>query len=402
MSESISVRSFSSFEEARDASFRLESEQIPGKITKDNSGLFFTLMVEEEYSEQAIALLKDIGFETPQVNPEPEETSCSAPISRVSATAVRNALEQKKRGLMSKILTLLISMLIFAGAGLLNGSPINLLMIGAVLLIHETGHWIGMKIFRYNDVQMFFIPGFGAAVSGKATVPSAKHQAIVSLLGPVPGILIGITCIITYIFWRHPMLLKAADMFLLINSFNLLPIYPLDGGRFLEAVLFSRHPKAELGFKLVTALVIAYIAFQWKSTALGILAYISIISLKQIRDVAEVSKKLRSEITPDSAESHEKIPDHWLNKMMVELDKKLSDSQKTPKGFASAIQTVWSRIHLRHCSVKAAAGLTVLYVLFLMPYTGLMVLNKVAATMQQERHSAQEQSAHSPASAHTP
>ncbi|QHI68505.1 site-2 protease family protein [Tichowtungia aerotolerans] len=392
MSESIPVRSFPSYEEAHKASAQLEAENISGKIIKESSGLFFSLLVAKEYSEKAAGLLEDSGFEPPaeklRAKPVPTDTPHGFPFSRVSATAVRQAMEKKKRGLISKILTLVISLLIFAGAGLLTGSPLNLLMLVLVLLIHETGHWIGMKIFRYNDVQMFFIPGFGAAVSGEAATPSAKHQAIVSLLGPVPGILIGIACIIGYVFSKQQILLRTADMFLLINSFNLLPIYPLDGGRFLEAVLFSRHPKAEIGFKLVTALAIGFIAFQWKSAALGVLAYISIVSLKQVKDVAEVSKQLRAEVPPDRIETHREIPDHWLNRILYELDKKLPENQKSPRGFASAAQTIWNRIHLRHCSARATAGLTLIYLLFLAPYTGILALNKIAASMQQEKNSA--------------
>jgi len=49
-----------------------------------------------------------------------------------------------------------------------------------------------MKLFGYRDVQMFFIPMLGAAVSGVESNPSSVRKAIVSLLGPLPGIIIGI------------------------------------------------------------------------------------------------------------------------------------------------------------------------------------------------------------------
>lgn len=78
----------------------------------------------------------------------------------------------------------------------MRGSPVNLLLILLVLLIHESGHWLGMKIFKYKDIQMFFIPEFGAAVSGTESTPCAKQKAIVSLMGPVLGIIIGIGCLI--------------------------------------------------------------------------------------------------------------------------------------------------------------------------------------------------------------
>src|SRR5258706_5980780 len=46
--------------------------------------------------------------------------------------------------------------------------PTALLVLVGVLLFHELGHYLGMRAFGYGDVRMFFIPFFGAAVSGKS------------------------------------------------------------------------------------------------------------------------------------------------------------------------------------------------------------------------------------------
>src|SRR5262245_61183892 len=35
-----------------------------------------------------------------------------------------------------------------------------------VILLHETGHYVGMRLFKFHGVQMFFIPFLGAAVIG--------------------------------------------------------------------------------------------------------------------------------------------------------------------------------------------------------------------------------------------
>ena len=61
-----------------------------------------------------------------------------------------------------------------------------------ILLFHEFGHYVAMRVFGYQDLRMFFIPLFGAAVSGRHyNVPGWK-KAIVSLAGPVPGIGLGV------------------------------------------------------------------------------------------------------------------------------------------------------------------------------------------------------------------
>ena len=49
-----------------------------------------------------------------------------------------------------------------------------------------------MRIFHYRNLRMFFIPLFGAAVTGRNwNVPGWK-KALVSLAGPLPGIALGI------------------------------------------------------------------------------------------------------------------------------------------------------------------------------------------------------------------
>src|SRR5437868_13272177 len=65
-----------------------------------------------------------------------------------------------------------------------------LLLITAVVVIHEMGHFIAMKIFRYKDLGIFFIPLLGAYVSGTKREVSQKESAIILLAGPLPGILI--------------------------------------------------------------------------------------------------------------------------------------------------------------------------------------------------------------------
>ena len=41
-----------------------------------------------------------------------------------------------------------------------------LLLITAIVIIHELGHFFAMKFFRYNELGIFFIPLLGAYVSG--------------------------------------------------------------------------------------------------------------------------------------------------------------------------------------------------------------------------------------------
>src|SRR6476620_4690515 len=66
-----------------------------------------------------------------------------------------------------------------------------LLLITAVVLFHELGHFIAMKAFRYKDLGIFFIPLLGAYVSGSKREVSQKESAVILLAGPLPGIILG-------------------------------------------------------------------------------------------------------------------------------------------------------------------------------------------------------------------
>jgi Zn-dependent protease len=119
-----------------------------------------------------------------------------------------------------------------------------------VLFFHEAGHWLGMRLFRYRNVQMFFIPFFGAAVAGRKHAAPAWQQAVILLLGPLPGVFLGLILLL----WLAPPAgdwrLRLVFCLVFLNATNLAPLVPLDGGRFLDVMLFARRPYQAVCFRL--------------------------------------------------------------------------------------------------------------------------------------------------------
>lgn len=121
-----------------------------------------------------------------------------------------------------------------------------LLLITAIVLLHEFGHFFAMKFFRYKDLGIFFIPLLGAYVSGSKREVSQKESAVILLAGPLPGILIGIAF---YLLYKNNPDLSLAGLsfytislsFILLNLINLLPVYPLDGGQLLNRVFLDEE-----------------------------------------------------------------------------------------------------------------------------------------------------------------
>lgn len=160
----------------------------------------------------------------------------------------------------------LISLALFLMLGYYFFHSFNvLLLITAVVIIHELGHFIAMKLFRYKDLGIFFIPLLGAYVSGTKREVSQKESAIILLAGPLPGIVLGI---VFYMLWQQNSDLSVTGisfytvsmMFLFINLINLLPIYPLDGGQLLNRVFFDEESWLGRGYVLASAALLAWFA----------------------------------------------------------------------------------------------------------------------------------------------
>src|SRR5690242_1195139 len=87
----------------------------------------------------------------------------------------------------------LVSLAIYLGLGYYIFKRWDIIiLITAIVLIHELGHFFAMKVFRYKDLGIFFIPLLGAYVSGTKREVSQRESAIILLAGPLPGILLGI------------------------------------------------------------------------------------------------------------------------------------------------------------------------------------------------------------------
>ncbi len=179
------------------------------------------------------------------------------------------------------------------------------LMLIPVLLFHEAGHYVAMKLSGYRNLKMFFIPLLGAAVSGQSMgVPSWK-KVFVSLAGPVPGIMLGIAIGI-YGLYHHIEWMKELSMMLVVlNGVNLIPVLPFDGGWVVHGLLFSRHYALDVAFRVMAGLVMLFAAALLRGrflTALGVFMLLSARTTYKVGTIAQtlrpkLKRKLRREET---------------------------------------------------------------------------------------------------------
>ncbi len=172
------------------------------------------------------------------------------------------------------------------------GSVRALVVLVVVLLFHELGHFAAMRLFGYRDVRMFFIPFFGAAVSGKRAGAAPWKEGVVLLLGPLPGILLGFVLALRSAS-LSPVMHELAVSLVTINTFNLLPLAGLDGARLLQLLLFSRRRWLQVGFQGCAAAGAAVVAVTLQSIALGVLAYLMVIVLPHQWRVLGAARRVR-------------------------------------------------------------------------------------------------------------
>ncbi|MCC6370677.1 MAG: site-2 protease family protein [Bacteroidia bacterium] len=135
-----------------------------------------------------------------------------------------------------------------------------------VLIIHEMGHFLFMKLFNYNNVKIFIIPLLGAYTSGKKQQVSQKQLTMIILGGPVPGIIIGLVLYVLNRDWQDNNVRMLCNTFLIINLFNCLPFYPLDGGRLIETLFFKENYVLRMIFGIVSLLALVLLFF-WNGMA---------------------------------------------------------------------------------------------------------------------------------------
>ncbi len=103
--------------------------------------------------------------------------------------------------------------------------------------IHELGHMICGIVLGFKPQSIKVTP-FGFQICFKINHKENRHlsKIAIAFAGPAINILIALICIIiSYIYiCKIPIIIYAN---LLLAIFNLLPIYPLDGGRILQEII---------------------------------------------------------------------------------------------------------------------------------------------------------------------
>ena len=144
--------------------------------------------------------------------------------------------------------------------------------------VHEMGHVAALVRFGLKASAPMFVPGLGAYVRLQQHMPSARIDARVGLAGPLWGLAAGALCYFIGVASGSASWLAIAEVTAVINLFNLLPIWQLDGGRAFSSMstgdrwiavasLAVGWYASDEGLMLLIGLVALWRAFQKGNTA---------------------------------------------------------------------------------------------------------------------------------------
>ena len=118
------------------------------------------------------------------------------------------------------------------------------------VILHEFGHAFVGKSMGYKLNTISLMP-YGASLSGNNAPFKPKDEIKIALAGPLVNLLIILA--ITSLWWFVPSSFSFTQDFYYANVstilYNLLPIFPLDGGRVLLGLLSIKKPR-KTAFKI--------------------------------------------------------------------------------------------------------------------------------------------------------
>lgn len=159
--------------------------------------------------------------------------------------------------------------LAFANHGWFEGIQLGVLLTGifASITAHEYGHVFAARKYGIKTLKILLTPIGGMALMNKAA-DNPNHQIIVSAAGPLVSILLLIFFVLLDLIilvgtgHKNTIVNTLVAVNFILFAFNMLPIYPLDGGQIMHALIkkFFKRDKADwftLRFSQCCALLMA-------------------------------------------------------------------------------------------------------------------------------------------------
>ncbi len=146
---------------------------------------------------------------------------------------------------------------------LISGKALEFFILFFVVLIHEGGHYMVAKKLKYK-LSSFYLAPYGVALNYKEGKFLEMDEVKIALAGPMTNLCFSFMMV--GLWWLFPTVysytLELASFSLMLGVFNLLPAYPLDGGRVLVSMLSEKmERKKALKISIIFNIVLCVLFF---------------------------------------------------------------------------------------------------------------------------------------------
>lgn len=136
---------------------------------------------------------------------------------------------------------------------------------------HELGHIWAAKRMKLETGGFFTIPFVGGASLIRNQYSTHLQKTFVVLMGPIWGTFLGFVGFSLYYITHQIFWLRAAYWLFILNGFNLLPFFFLDGGQFWDSITISINSKLNLVVKVITSIIGVVLTFRYLNPIIGAL-----------------------------------------------------------------------------------------------------------------------------------
>lgn len=162
------------------------------------------------------------------------------------------------------------------------------------IAMHEYGHVAAYRAMGHTDARFRLIPFLGGVAISRHLPRSQLADFYISIMGP--GIMLAplVICgLLSETLWRDaPMLAQFAQIMFVItgavNFFNLLPLWPLDGGRIVRTITFGVWPGAS---KVLTRVMSIALGVWAAYTGRWLILIVAIIGFNSARRIGAINRK---------------------------------------------------------------------------------------------------------------
>lgn len=142
--------------------------------------------------------------------------------------------------------------------------PITVVCLFISILIHELAHaFVALKKnYFVSEVKIDVLYGF--ASMDISNIPERDSWKI-ALAGPISNLILSVIAVLIGSFYDYEFLSQLFVINILLFMFNILPIYPMDGGRILRDILFMKMSSRKSAKKIssIVSLIFSSLLLIW-------------------------------------------------------------------------------------------------------------------------------------------